>query len=269
MTYQKLIAASSILVLLFLTACGGSGRLRYDSAEEAYALAMREYERERWERAAELFRGTLSFGRATAQAADAQYHLAWSYYNSRQFILAASEFNRFAQMHRTDDRAAEAEFYRAMSYYNQSPGFQLDQTDTQRALDDFNLFVTRYPNHEYTARAEAKMSELRVKLARKQFESARLYERRRMHEAAALMFERVFDQYPDVSPWVERALVAAMENYIRFAEDSIEARQAERFELAVRNYERLVQLFPDSPYVADAERLRSQIADRLPALANN
>lgn len=267
--YTKLFAASSILVLLFLTACGGSGRLRYESAEQAFNLGMQEYERGRYERAAEFFRGALGYGRATQQAADAQYYLAWSHFNNRQYVLAASEFNRFAQMYRSDERAAEAEFHRSLSYYRQSPGFQLDQTESQRALADFQLFVTRYPDHEYVPRAEEKMVELRDKLAQKLYETAKLYERRRMNEAAALTFERVFDRYPDSSPWAERALIGAMENFISFADQSIEARQPERYELAIRNYERLVQLFPGSEYIPQAEQLRRQIVSRMPSLANN
>jgi outer membrane protein assembly factor BamD len=269
MMYRQFFAASTILLLLFLTACGGSGRLRYEDAEQAYTRGMENYERGRWDRAAEFFRGALGFGRATAQAADAQYYLAWSHYNNREYVLAASEFNRFSVMYRTDERAPEAEFYRAMSYYQQAPGYQLDQTDSQRALQDFQLYVTRYPNHEFVPQAEENMAELRDKLARKQFETAKLYERRRMHEAAALMFERVFDRYPDSSPWAERALVAAMENFIRFAEESVQARQAERYEMAVRNYERLIQLFPGSEYIPQAEQLYRTAVSRAPTIANN
>jgi outer membrane protein assembly factor BamD len=269
MLHRKLLVVSSIVVLLFLTACGGSNRMRYENAEQAFQRGMEDYERGRWDRSAEFFRGALSFGRATPQAVDAQYYLGWAHYNNREFVLAASEFNRFATMYRNDPRAGEAEFYRAMSYYRQSPGYQLDQTDSQRALQDFQLFATRYPDHEYAPRAEEKILELRDKLAQKQFETARLYERRRMHEAAALMFERVFDRYPDSSPWAERALVAAMENYVRFAEESVESRQAERYDLALRNYERLVQLFPGSEYIPQAERLHHQIVTRVPALANS
>lgn len=269
MLHRKLFALSSILVLLFLTACGGSNRLRYENAEQAFHRGMEDYERGRWDRATEFFRGALSFGRTSPQAVDAQYYLGWAHYNNREYVLAASEFNRFATMYRNDPRAAEAEFYRAMSYYQQSPVYQLDQTESQRALQDFQLFATRYPDSEYAERAEEKILELRDKLAQKQFEAARLYERRRMHEAAALMFERVFDLYPDSSPWAERALLAAMENYVRYAEESVETRQAERYDLAIRSYERLVQLFPGSEYIPEAERLHRQIITRQPALANS
>jgi hypothetical protein len=106
MLHRKLFAVSSIFVLLFLTACGGSNRMRYENAEQAFQRGMEDYERGRWDRSAEFFRGALSFGRATPQAVDAQYYLGWAHYNNREFVLAASEFNRFATMYRNDPRPA-------------------------------------------------------------------------------------------------------------------------------------------------------------------
>ncbi len=189
--------------------------------------------------------------------------------HNREYILAASEFNRFAQIYRADPRAAEAEFQRARAYYEQSPGYQLDQSSTARAVDELQLFINRYPQHERVAEAEAMISELRDKMARKDFETAKLYERREMFEAAAIMFERVFDKYPDSTPWAERALIGAMQNYIDYADQSVVARQDERLDLAVRNYERLVQLFPESEYRDEAERLYREVMSRKEALANN
>ncbi|WP_243664856.1 outer membrane protein assembly factor BamD [Rhodothermus marinus] len=60
----------------------------------------------------------------------------------------------------------------------------------------FQLFIDRYPNHELVDDATQKIRELRAKLARKQYEAARLYERRELYEAAAVTYEAVFDAIP-------------------------------------------------------------------------
>lgn len=256
-------------MLLVLSACGGAGRIVHTSPEDAYERGKEYFDRERYDRAIEYFQAVFTYGRQNPAAADAQYYLAWSHMNSREYILAASEFNRFAQIYRTDPRVPEAEFQRARSYYEQSPGFQLDQSSTVRAVDELQLFINRYPQDERVEEAEAMIAELHEKLARKDFETARLYERRQMFEAAAIMFERVFDKYPSSSPWAERALIGAMENFISFADQSVVARQDERLDLALVNYERLVQLFPESEYRSEAERLYREVMSRKEALANN
>ncbi|MFW5972464.1 MAG: outer membrane protein assembly factor BamD [Bacteroidota bacterium] len=269
MIARKYTIFASLFVLLFLTACGGSGRLRHTSPQEAYEQGKELFDRGRYERASEYFQAVFTYGRQNEYAADAQYYLAWSHYNDRQYIVAASEFNRFAQMYRLDPRVPEAEYQRAVSYYQQSPGYQLDQTSTHRALDELYLFINRFPEHPLVEDAEEKITELRDKLARKDYETAGLYERRRIYDAAAYYFERVFDKYPESSPWAERALIGAIENYILYADESVRARQAERLEMAMRNYERLVQLFPESELRDEAERLRREISSRMETLASN
>ena len=132
-------------------------------------------------------------GYASAQAhyeallADAQLFLARSYYNDEQFILAASEFTRFMELYRNDPRAPQAEYERAMAYYRQSPEYQLDQTDTERAISYFQLFLDRHPGSEFVDEAEVRVRELREKLAHKQYATGGLYEQRELYD----VFRRV------------------------------------------------------------------------------
>ena len=70
-------------------------------------------------------------------AADSQLLLARSYRSNRDFLLAANEFTRFTQIYRSDPRVPDAEYELAMTYYDRSPKFELDQTDTERAIEYF------------------------------------------------------------------------------------------------------------------------------------
>jgi outer membrane protein assembly factor BamD len=264
MTYRFFLI-STLAAILFVSGCGTTDRLQFENPEAAYNQAMVEYERGRYERAAEAFRAVFTFGRAHEYAANAQWYLAMSHYNMRDYIIAASEFSRFSQLHRADPRMPEAEFMRGMAYYEQSPGHRLDQTDTFRAIEIFQLFLTRFPQHEKAVEAQQLIAELRNKLARKQYESGTLYERRTLYQAAALSYERTFDLYPDTD-WADNALVGAMRAYLAFADLSVRERQPERLQLALDNYNRLIQIFPDSPLRAEAEQIREQVAGRLQAL---
>lgn len=255
----------ALVGLVFLSACSGSGRLRYDTPQEAYERGMALYEDGKFDRAAEYFRGVFDFGRTNEWAADAQYYLANAYYENDEYILAASEYGRFTEIYRSDPRVEEAQYMRAMAYYEMSPPYPLDQTDTKRALDEFILFVTRYPSSDLVEEANVRVLELRNKLARKQYEAAGLYERRELYEAAAITYENVFDRYPD-TPWADDALVGAIRNYIAFSNQSIVQRQPERLQMAIDDYERLIQIFPDSPLLKEAEQLYIEAEAQLRAL---
>ena len=249
-----------LVLLVFMVGCSGSGRVRYDTPQEAYDKGMEFFEKGRYARAAEYLQGVFDFGRTHALAADAQLYLARSYRGNKEFLLAANEYSRFIQIYRSDPRVPDAEYEYAMTFYARSPEYQLDQTDTERAITQFQLFINRYPTSPLVMDAEQKIIELREKLARKQYESARLYERREIYSAAAQSFETVFDKFPDTQ-WADDALVGAMRAYIAYSKQSVLIRQIERLDEAVANYERLIQIFPDSPLLKEAELLYEQIEE--------
>ena len=254
-----------LVVLLLGAGCAGTGRVAHDSAEEAYKKGMEHFEQENYGRAAEYLQSVFDYGRSNEWAADAQFNLGRAYYQDEKYLLAASAFTRFKQLYRQDERVPEAEYRRAMANYELSPPYQMDQTKTKRAVEYFQLFLNRYPNSEYVPEAEARIRELREKLAHKQYNAAQLYERRGLYEAAALSYESVFDQYPDTE-WADDALLGAINAYLQYSGVSVRSQQPERLRLVIENYDRLVQLFPNSPLLKEAEALYEKAQARLDEL---
>jgi len=259
---------SILFIALLVAGCSGGGRLRYDTPKEAFDKGMERYEAGKYERASKYFQGAFDFGRTHEWADDAQLYLARAYRANREHILAASEYSRFVEIYRGDPRVPLAEFERAMTYYERSPGYQLDQTDTERGIEVFNLYMKRYPSHDSVVVAAQRVQQLRQKLARKKYNAAQLYERRELYEASALSFEAVFDKYPD-TPWADDALLGAMRSYIAFSNQSIATRQAERLQQAVDHYQRLLQIFPDSELLKEAEALYERANAQLERLTAN
>ncbi|MXY07805.1 MAG: outer membrane protein assembly factor BamD [Rhodothermaceae bacterium] len=257
-----------IVLVLFVAGCAGSGRLSYDSPNEAYTKGLEHYEAGRYSRAAQYFNGVSEFGRAHEWAPDAQLYLARSHRQNRDYILAASEYTRFTELFRADPRVPDAEFERAMTFFERSPQIELDQTSTRRGIEVFNLYIQRYSSHDSVDVAIQRVGELRQKLADKQFHAARLYERRGLYQAAALSYELVFDKYPD-TPLADDALLGAIRSYIEYSAQSIIQRQPERLQKAINNYQRLVDLFPDSELMDVANELNEQAEKDLNALIEN
>ncbi len=248
-----------IVLLLVVAGCAAGGRIQYESPREAFENGELYFAGQKYDRAIQYYRGVFDFGRTHEWASDAQLKLARAYRLNREFILAADEYANFVRLYRADPRVADAEFERAMTFYERSPSFELDQSETERGIEVFNVFLQRFPDHDSVAVATQRVRQLRDKLATKAFHGGGLYERRQLFEAAALSYEVVFEKYPD-TPMADDALLGAIRCYIEFSNQSVAQRQPERLQKALDHYQRLLQLFPDSPLLKDAEVLYSRAA---------
>ncbi|MEM9996611.1 MAG: outer membrane protein assembly factor BamD [Bacteroidota bacterium] len=253
-------AAVLLAALLVWSGCSASGRVSSDSPEEAYEKGLADFERGRCTRAIDHFRSVFDFGRTHEWADDAQLYLARSYYCNREYLLAGNEYTRFIEFYRNDERVEEAEYGRIESYYQLSPPYQLDQTETKRAIAFIRAYLRRYPQSENTQTAVTRLEELSEKLARKQYEAGELYMRRELYEAAALAYLAVLDEYPS-SPYADDALLGALRAQTTYAQNSITGRQADRFQEAIDTYDRFVQIFPESPLVRRAEAIYVEAQD--------
>lgn len=254
----------ALLSLTVLTgACRNKDLIRPgDPLNVAYDKSLALYEAGKYDDAAYGFDLVTRMGRGTNFSKDAQFYLAESYYNDNQYILAASEYQRFISYYPRDEKRQEVEYKLAMCYYQQSPRYRLDQTPTRRAIELFQLFNTKYPDSELVVESAERIDELRNKLARKAYEAGEFYLRTDRYLASTIYFDQVIDQYPE-SIWAERALLKQIETYIVYADNSIESKQAERYNNAISNYEKYLQLFPQSNNRAEAEALYLEAVDKL------
>ncbi len=247
-----------ITLSLGFSACKNEALIRPgDPINVSFDKAWKLYEKKKYNDAADAFETVTRYGRGTNYAQDAQYYLAESYYLDERYLLAESEYERFISLYPRDERREEVEYKRAMSFYEQSPRYQLDQGPTAQAIELFQLFINNYPNSEKIQDAASKIDALRNKLARKVYAAAEFYSRIDSYKAAVIYYDETIDRFPE-SEWAEIALVELIETYNRYAERSVEAKQAERYASALQTYNKFLQLFPNSEYRGDAEKYRDK-----------
>jgi outer membrane protein assembly factor BamD len=225
-----------------------------DTLEVAFNKAKAQYDEENWSSAARAFETVVSIGRGTDLGQQAQFFLAESYYNNRRYLLAASEYDRYASFYPRSEQRELVDFRAAICYYNLSPRFRLDQSFTRQALERFRLFNSRYPNSERMVESSEYITELRNKLAKKQYEAAQFYKRTSRFNAAIVYYNLVLDNYPE-SRWAEESLVDQIEAYILYADNSVPSSQLGRYESAISSYETYLQLFPSGDNRSRAEDL--------------
>ncbi|MBN8587264.1 MAG: outer membrane protein assembly factor BamD [Rhodothermia bacterium] len=263
----RIIGIFLFAIALSLGACSGSkqNKQKYQTPQEAFEKGKMLYDKKRYSDAIEFFKGVFDFGRTNEWADDAQYYLGLSYMGSKDYMVAEQEFMRFISLYRADTRSVEAEFQRLVCYYRLSPTYELDQTDTDRALTNMNIFLQRYPNDDRVSQINTMIKELREKLGKKAFEAGKTYERRGYYQAAAHTFEQVLQGFADTS-WADDALLGAIRSYVLYAKNSVETKQAERYEKAIATYNRLVELFPKSDVLKSAEALYTEASTLKTAL---
>lgn len=242
-----------LITVIFLQACASKYTIkRGDSLKVAFNKAMHVYNAHKFNEAAQDFQTVLSLGRGTGFAKDAQYYLAQSYFNSKQYLLAASEYKRYYTYYPKDPRREEVQFKEALCYFKLSPSYNLDQTNTHKSIELFQLFISRYPNSSLATKAGKYIDKLRDKLARKMLGAARLYVKLRDYKAGALYFGLTMDTYPDTK-WAQVALAEQIHAYVLLAQNSVSSKQEERFNKAIDAYQKYTQLFPKGSNRDEAE----------------
>ncbi|HBD42691.1 MAG TPA: outer membrane protein assembly factor BamD [Bacteroidetes bacterium] len=267
--YTRYVLSAILLLVIMASGCRNTSFIQPgDTLEVAYEKALALYEDEKWDEAAGAFSAVLTLGRGSIVAQDAQFYLAEANYKNKRYLVAASEYERFTLLYPDSPRRETADLNIARCYYELSPRYKLDQTYTVQAIENFNIFLSRYPSSEYREEAIASIDALREKLAQKIYSAADFYRRTQRYEAAVLTYGEVIDQYPETA-WAEQSLVEQMESYILYADNSVSDRQRERYQKALDVYDTYLQLFPRGESRTRIEELFDEAEAAIASFSSN
>jgi len=267
--YTRYVLSAILLLVIMASGCRNTSFIQPgDTLEVAYEKALALYEDEKWDEAAGAFSAVLTLGRGSIVAQDAQFYLAEANYKNKRYLVAASEYERFTLLYPDSPRRETADLNIARCYYELSPRYKLDQTYTVQAIENFNIFLSRYPSSEYREEAIASIDALRDKLAQKIYSAADFYRRTQRYEAAVLTYGEVIDQYPETA-WAEQSLVEQMESYILYADNSVSDRQRERYQKALDVYDTYLQLFPRGESRTRIEELFDEAEAAIASFSSN
>ena len=265
---SRFFRISFILSLVLIASCSKYEKLlKSDDFQLKYDVAMEYYEDGDYVRSATLIEQILPIFRGTQRAAELSFILANCYYHRGDYILAAHHFDNFVRDFPTHEHAREATYMRAYCNYLLSPRPSLDQTTTNRAIDQFRLFITRYPDSEKVEDAEKLISEMRSKLLEKSFQSAKLYYDMGDYKAAIIAFRNSLVDFPETRHREEIMFLILKSSFL-LADRSVPERQLERFQTTLDEYYAFIEEFPESDYLNEAERFFKsalRVLDNYPA----
>lgn len=137
----------------------------------------------------------------------------YSEYEAGKYTDAVQSGTRFVARYPTSPDAAYAQYLVGMSYYHQIPDVTRDQDTANKALEAFQVVVTKYPKSEYAEDAKYKIQVTRDQLAGKEMSVGRFYLRRNNYTAAINRFRDVLGKY-QTTRQTEEALMRLTEAYI-------------------------------------------------------
>ena len=257
-----LLAAAAVLALL--TSCKSQyDAVLYGSDVPAkYKMAFDLFESGKYAKAADTFESLTMATRGTAQDDTVQFYWGLSNYRYGDYVTAESNLNQFVSTFPLSPFTEEAKFLRLDCLYRGTYRYELDPLPTRLALSEMTVFKIENPESEYLPRVEEMMDDLNNRLELKAYKSAYLYYHMEDYQAAHYALKNVLKENADNRYREEILYYTAMAAY-KYASNSIEARQRERYLVFVDDYFNLVSEYPESKYAKELGTLYGKVQKHL------
>lgn len=266
---RKFFAFLLVVVALVLT--GGCGQFRKIEKNPdwrvKYEGAMNYYAKKDYYKAATLFDQILPIVRGLPEGEKVQFHLAYCQFYEKLYLLASEQFKTFYETYGRSSLVEEARFMSAYALYVHSPSYNLDQNSSVQAMAAMQEFLNRYPNSQFVDQAIKAIEDMQQKLERKGFENARQYYKMRNYKAAIVALGNFKMNFPD-SKYLEEAQYLIVAAQYELAEQSVYSRQEERYNEVIEFYKELVDKFPNSAFLREAEKMYSDSLQKLSKFKN-
>ncbi|TNE54167.1 MAG: outer membrane protein assembly factor BamD [Bacteroidetes bacterium] len=262
------IFAWGLGLLVIASACSEYNQvMKSADYDRKFALANDLFEREKWLPSIALYEQVYQHAPKSGMGELAYFRLGKSYFAEEDYYMAAYYFGSFFERFPRSNKVEEAYFYRSLSSVNVSPGYSLDQQETQIALNELQQFIYLFPNSERIDTCNQLMDKLRWKLERKEFESVKLYSKTTRYRAAVVSAKKFIQEHPG-SPFKEEVMYLQFKNAYLLAENSIEKKKKERIEETIETYRTFVSQFPESKHLREMTGMQDRMQDQLKSLSS-
>ncbi|GGH00289.1 outer membrane protein assembly factor BamD [Polaribacter pacificus] len=237
--------------------------LNKGTVEEQYKMAEELYNAKKYSKALDLFVKVTPTYRSKPQMERIEFMIAQSNFNIKDYDLAGYYFERFAEGYPKSSKREEAAFLSAYSYMLAAPRYNLDQTETRRALNSFQSFIDAFPNSNRLDEANKYYKELRYKLEKKAFEIAKGYYTTAPsdpgnYKAAIIAFDNLLTEYLG-SEFKEDALFYRLKAAHDLALKSVQRKKLDRIKEAILAYDKLKRNFPETKYLEESAKLLADL----------
>jgi outer membrane protein assembly factor BamD len=239
MRRELLIIAALVLVL---TSAGCSQR-KVPSGQDYYTQARAYYSMGQYRGAVDNYQHLIDQYPFSPYAEEAELRIGLAYYKMGDHAQAVAALSDFQRMHPTSKNLALATYYLGMTYYDQVGKPDRDQSNTERALQQFEIIEQRFPESQFGELAHQRIVICRELLARNELYIGDFYTSRANFRASESRLAELMEKYSD-TPVAPEALYKLGQ--------SLE-KEGKKYS-AAQAFTALTMHFPKSSYVQPAKR---------------
>jgi len=138
--------------------------------------------------------------------------IAYVYYEANRCADAISAVERYIKFYPNNIERIYAEYLKGVCYFEEVSEFSKDQDNTFKAINQFKLLISSYPNTEYANDAKYKLDLLNDLLAGKEMYVARYYMNIQKWGVAINRLHTIIEKYQNTI-YIEEALYRLVEIY--------------------------------------------------------
>lgn len=141
---------------------------------------------------------------------EAELKIGDAYFSKKDYLIAAESYAAFLNLHPRSKKADYAYYRMGYSYYKEAPkAIDRDQEYIEKAIDNLDIAVRRFPGSSYQGLASVTLASARRRVASRNYYIGRFYFRTGEYLAAIPRFLEVAEKYPD-SGFADKALYKAI-----------------------------------------------------------
>jgi outer membrane protein assembly factor BamD len=182
-------------IALCVSAC--AAHQQTPTGENYYSLGQQAFATHDYRGSAIYFQKLIDQYPFSPYAEDAELKIGLSQYQMKHYAEAIASLGDFEKMHPTSKQIELASYYLAMSHFDQIGRPDQDQSNTEQALQQFEIIERRYPETGFAALAHQQISVCREMLARHQLLIGDFYYKRANFRAAESRLAELMQKWPD------------------------------------------------------------------------
>ena len=231
-----------------------SCRSQYDAllssndVDAKYAAAFDYFNQGKYQKAASLFESMSVLTEGTSKDDTVQYYWGLSNYKFKDYITAEANFSKFVSTYPRSPFAEDARFLRLDCLYKSTYRYELDQAPTRVAISAIYEYEKDYgKDNPHLDEYIAMLTDLKERLDRKAYESARLYYKMEDYKASRVAFRNILKENSENVYREDILYYVAMSSY-KYAQMSVPSKQKERYMTFIDDYLNFVGEIPESKY---------------------
>ena len=168
----------------------------------------------------------------------AELGIADSHFSDKEWPEAELAYTDFLNLHPTNENLPYVLYQLGLCHFNQITTIDRDQSETVKALREFERLNVRFPNSKFAFLAEKMIRECKKILGEQEFYVGEFYFNIKQYRAALRRFEKVAREYPNVG-LDYKVSYFLIETKRRLAEDGADTKIGVKSELPIQPPERL------------------------------